>query len=617
MPRFHRRSLISLGLAFLAFWSALLAYYRIFTGFAEWDDEGTQMMPIRQYLDGGTLYENVRTGYGPVYYFFNRLLRIITATAVTHDVTRITSMVIWMLCAMACAWLVWKWGRSLAIALVTHLLVFRALAFFCNEPGHPQELCMMLLIALVAGSFAADSPRLRLIALVTAGAMPAALLLVKVNIGIFAILAVALALSFHVPQGRLVTLVRVLAGAASLVLPALLMRAHLGDSREIAYCAAITAGVAALLTGAIEPVPLFSYRDCVFVALSFLCACGIVFGILFAEGVAPATLLTSLVLSHLHMSVLQGDWYLAMDLSPWWILWALCGSAIALYLASRRKAGSPWTPPAPVIAVCSVIALILAAIGPRGILVVATPFCWVVACRRADFPRTLLAWLATLQTLYAYPIAGSQAPFTNVLLIVVAAVCLSDALRECAPQIREAIPARPVAAAIVCLVLLSYPVQVWRARNVYRSQTPLDLPGTGLVRIEPREAAAFTWLVRELKRNCDTFVAYPGVPSLHFWTGLPMPGPVIQPPGPLNSGQWTDLFSPAQQQSIVDEFARHPNGCVVYHPSGIRFWNRSGVDQGSLPLVHYVQDNFKTVGAMDDYQLQVRKDRTWIPAPQP
>jgi len=227
----------------------------------------------------------------------------------------------------------------------------------------------------------------------------------------------------------------------------------------------------------------------------------------------------------------------------------------------------------------------------------------------------LLAWLATLQTLYAYPIAGSQAPFSNVLLIVVVAVCLSDALRECAPQIRGAIPARGVAATIVCLVLLSYPVQVWRARNVYRSQTPLDLPGTGLVRIEPREAAAFTWLVRELKRNCDTFVAYPGLPSLHFWTGLPMPGPVIQPPGPLNSGQWTDLFSPAQQQSIVDEFARHPNGCVVYHPSGIRFWNRSGVDQGSLPLVHYVQDNFKTVGTMDDYQFQVRKDRTWIPRP--
>src|SRR6266699_178998 len=107
---------LSLGLGYLTVWSAIRAYYRIFTGFAEWDDEGTMMMTVRQYLTGGTLYENIRSGYGPAYYFYNWLVRTLTLTGVSHDVTRTTSMVIWTVCAMACAWIVWRLGRSLSAA---------------------------------------------------------------------------------------------------------------------------------------------------------------------------------------------------------------------------------------------------------------------------------------------------------------------------------------------------------------------------------------------------------------------------------------------------------------------------------------------------------------------
>ena len=89
-----------------------------------------------------------------------------------------------------------------------------------------------------------------------------------------------------------------------------------------------------------------------------------------------------------------------------------------------------------------------------------------------------------------------------------------------------------------------------------------------------------------------------------------MPGPAGQPPGPLNADAWTLLLNPAQQQSIVDEFAQHPNGCVIYHPSGVRFWNPTGVDERSLPLVNFVQKNFRTVGQVGDYYLQIRNERS-------
>ena len=600
-----------LGLGFLAVWSAILAYYRIFTGFAEWDDEGTLMMCVRQYLSGGTLYETVRSGYGPVYYFFNWLIRTLTFTGVSHDVTRSTSMVIWTVCAMACAWIVWRLGRSLTAALLTHVVAFRALAFFTNEPGHPQELCIILLIALAASGLAAGSDKLRRAAAVLAGALPAALLLVKINIGIFAVLAVALAILYHTPQVRLVRIARYLAGAASVVLPFLLMRAHLNDPLEIAYCVAVTAGMAALLAGVVKPVPVFSLADCAIAVTAFAVTCAVVLGVLLVQGVAPFTILTSLVLQHVQLSVKQGNWYMSMGLDRAWIAWALVSPVLALFLARRRERQLPPL----VVAAFSILAFVVAAIGTNRVVGMVTPFCWIVAYRPgASYARTLLATLATLQTLYAYPLAGSQAPFITVLLIVVAGVCLADALAELPVSLREGTLARTTGVAVVLLALLAYPAQAWRARQVYLSQTPLDLPGASRIRMAPDEVAVFQWLVRQLKQHCDTFVGYPGIPSLYFWTGKPMPGPLQTPPGPLNADAWTLLLTPAQQQSIVDEFAQHANGCVVYHPSGVLFWNRNGNDESPLPLVNFIQHNFRTVGAIGDYQFQVRNSRAFAEA---
>jgi hypothetical protein len=618
MHRSRRRFLcFSLGLGFLTVWSAILAYYRVFTGFAEWDDEGTLMMTVRQYLTGGTLYENIRTGYGPVYYFYNWLVRTLTFTGVSHDVTRTTSMAIWTVCAMACAWIVWKLGRSLPAALLTHALVFRTLSFFSHGPGHPQELCMMLLIALAASGLAAESDRLRPIAIILAGVLPAALLLVKVNIGIFAILAVSLAMLCHVPRGRFVTAARYLAGGASLALPFLLMRAHLDDPKSIAYCIAVTAGIAGLLASAVGREPLFSFSDCAMAAGAFGCTCAVALCVLLIQGVAPATIVTSLVLQHIHLNVIQGNWYQPLGLSRWWIVWAIAGPATALFVSRyHKRIAAPSTLPAFALAALSAAALLLAVLESNQLLGLMTPFCWLLAYpRNKDHPRlaygrTLLASIATLQTLYAYPIAGGQAPFTRAVLIVVAGVFLADALEDAPRRLREGVLAKGMAALAVACVLL-VPAQVWRARRIYQAQTPLNLPGARRIRVDAREAATFQWLVSELKQHCDTIVSYPGIPSLYFWTGKPMPGPVKESPGPLNWGAWTLLLTPAEQRLIVEEFAQHPNGCVVYHPSGVRFWNIAGVDERPLPLVNFIQNNFRTVGVMGDYQFQVRNDRAW------
>jgi hypothetical protein len=95
--------------------------------------------------------------------------------------------------------------RSLLLASFTHVLTFLGLSFFRNEPGHPQELCILLMMALVASGIASALPRSRLPSMFCLGALPAALLLIKVNIGVFMILAVALAVLSHLHGARLPT----------------------------------------------------------------------------------------------------------------------------------------------------------------------------------------------------------------------------------------------------------------------------------------------------------------------------------------------------------------------------------------------------------------------------
>src|SRR5450759_2028640 len=267
--------------------AAFAAYYRIFSGFAEWDDEGTLTMQVRQYLTGSRLYEEIYSGYGPVYFFYNWMIRSATGNVLDHNAVRLTSAAVSLLCPLLCAWIVLRLTRSLAAASVAHLLVFRGLLFFTNEPGHPQELCMLLLLCLAGSGLLAANPRYLWLAMAAAGSLAAALTLVKVNIGIFAILAVAVTILFQSPPTWFWRIAQYAAGAAALVLPFALMRVHLNDPAAQAYCVVVTAAMAGVLAGApcLAKAGTISDRHCLAAAAGFAVTFGLVLLVLFWQGV--------------------------------------------------------------------------------------------------------------------------------------------------------------------------------------------------------------------------------------------------------------------------------------------------------------------------------------------
>jgi hypothetical protein len=202
--------------------------------------------------------------------------------------------------------------------------------------------------------------------------------------------------------------------------------------------------------------------------------------------------------------------------------------------------------------------------------------------------------------------------FLQALLVVVGAVSCGDFLR--APAIRLRLdPLRPAlrasVAGVLLLVALYYAHEAFRSRRYYLSLTPLALPGAERIRVPADQARTYQWLVRNLKQSCDGFVGYPEMPSLHLWSGVPSPGPLHEPPGPLNGDAWMLVLTREQQEIIVKDFSRFSNPCVVYIPKLVTFWNKGRQDWSDLPLVKYIQQHFKTAGETDGYYFLIRNER--------
>ena len=590
MPSLARsRTGVTLTLAIVAGGSAVAASYGMLSGFSSWDDEGALMMTVRQFLGGGTLYRNVSTGYGPVYYFYNWIIRALSLTSVTHDSTRLTAAAIWTICALMGAAIVWRFGHSLAAAAIAWLLIFRTLSLFRNEPGHPQELCMLLLLGTVGAFSWCDDERWMRTALAGAGVLAASLLLVKINIGIFAVVAIVLGIANHVPGKWL----RCVSLSAAVALPFALMKRNAADPDEIIFVIAVTAGIAALaVRPGIRGLRL-GWPEGVAAAAGFSGALALGLIVCVRTGIHMSSMLDALVLHQWRMRVDQVSFYIPARIGTLWILFPIAGIAAAAYF--RKKSNLGWVPFA-----AGAIGLLAAALPGNQSLAVITPCCWMVAFTGADrmLGRSLLAALATVQTLYIYPVAGSQAAFARVLLVVVAALLVADRLHGWA-----------IDSAAVTVVLVAVLFWSWQSERHYRAMTPLNLPGARLVRLDAVEAAEYQSLTRSLRQHCDTFIGYPGLPSLYAWTGEPMPGPANDAPGPLSADVWNLWLTQSEQQAVMDEFARHPHGCVVYSPAGVAFWNRPGVDDSGQPLVRFIRENFVTIDRIGDYQLQARKER--------
>lgn len=546
-----------------------------FGQFAEYDDQGYLMLAVGHLLDGRAPYSEIATPYGPIYFLERWLVHGVLRVPLTTDGVRWVTVVSSTLAAGAFGLAVWlALGRSrgaLAACVATIALVVLPLAGPTHEPGHPQEL-YVLLVALACLCAARERG-----GFLVWGALAGALLLVKVNLGGFALVACGLGYGWGVERAR--RAVQLASAIVAILLPFALMRSQLDTAwvNELAWLSSLSLATSAFV--------LFARRagdasdnersdgraraDALGFALGLLALVALGVGFALLRGASLAALGRELVLAPLQLqqTFLVGPPARAGALVVQ-LAGALAGVLSCVGPARVRDAIERWVVP---LARLALLALVVrSAWAPLGLFAYASGWAWVwigslerrESLAFARWRATLVA-LALLERLQVYPVSGSQLAVGQLLFAPLAVWGLVDLLR--APRVSSVNSLRPtvvlraiaVPGALAALAVLAF--QSRAAWEVRAAGEALALPGAQSTHAPRVEALTLRWLSRELAQGPTSWVSSIGSNSLYGWSGT-------RPPTRLLISHAWALLPLAEQERLVEALRSEVNPWVVEHP---------------------------------------------------
>ncbi len=574
------------GLLVLLVATTFAGYQQLFSTFAEYDDEGYLMQSLASAHDGRPLYDETYTQYGPAYYLAHAAFFRVTGLPLTHDVTRLKTLVCWIALAALAAANVRALGGSWWACVLGFPVGFLHLDRLCLEPGHPQELCALVLLAtpLIARATDAGGPWRRF-ALGTVGGIA---LMTKSNVGVFLIAAVTVALVLLAPRDR-ARLLRVVLVAAIPVLPFVVTIAHLAAPGGMLLPVLVAVSSLGVLVTALASSDIPTGPR--FVLPPFFCGIAVTvaasLGYAAWTGTTPTGVLDVLVRQ-------QSAFVRAFSCPPpipaIAIPWAVALVGVAMMRRATRAgllvavvvAGGTLAWSALCYAGETDVPLVHGLIdrGGAGVLIAfVTPTLWALlapasAERRAR--RLVFCLVACLQPLAIYPTPGTQTAIASIPLAVGAIVVLDDAVRASSAR-------RPRLVAIPVLLVVALSVVVG-ARDVvfFRRRAafiPLGLPGATRLRLPADTVADYRWLATTLRERSDTFVfAEHGRDSFYFWTDR-------RPPTAINPTFWPFMLTDAQQERVVAALRETPRVAVVHEKIDQQF-------PPDLPLRAYLDAEF-------------------------
>jgi hypothetical protein len=511
------RGIVALGLIGVVALCGAAAAFQSFAWFASHDDEGYMMMSVRHLLDGHRLYGDIRVPYGPLYYFQQWLLHGWLELPLTHTSGRLGMLLTRLATATVGAVTVVRLSRNLPMGIVAFCALCSHQLPLTAEPGHPQELGVLFaaLVPLCA-SFVSARPIAMLLAL---GLLAAALAMIKVNLGVIALLATVLALlTVFGAVWRWLAVVGVL---ATVPLPWLLIA---GNPPWNAFAAFVSACVAGQLPWS---WPRCDTRLRYWWPLA-LCAglsAGIALLLLAAIrfGASAEEVLRALVLDPRRAYGSVG--HLPMPI-PAIGVWTALGLAASVAVHTLRRRDSPWFDRAEWIAMLAVSTVAIWHL--RGMThqlpFFIGPWAWVILLREQSLARALVAWLTILSPLQAFPIPGSQATCGGLPAFICATVIFGDVIAASAALVGTARGRWVWRLAAIALLLLSI-AWGWKdlavAREFYANGDAVALPGTGP--LHDGNAAQLRAMADAIRTRCDVLLTLPGYYSMNFWSAKPPP----------------------------------------------------------------------------------------------
>lgn len=611
-PRRRDALALALGAAALTVAAAMV----LFSTFMYYDDEGYVLHSLKDYAEGGGLYREVYTQYGPLPFVLHHALHVI-GVPLTHLTGRLLTLAAWAGTAVACALLVGAVTRSVTTRAAVLVGTFVYLWVMASEPSHPGGLIVVVTawLALLGHRAITGEQISRWAWLVGAGT--AALLLTKINTGVFAAFSAVAWLLLHHCDARVRRAAPWLVGAAGVALPFAVMRPLLGTEWVRTYAVQFAlAAVAITFVLAASASGRAGWRD----AWRGLMAAGLValvaIGAVLIRGTGPGDFLEGFLFGPLRHSLnfnLRFLWPAGSVALAVGSL-ALCAAALAL----RQKHAGPINAAVALLRLFAAIALAVdllfyPAVNPGyHALGFALPCLWLFAWRldgEEPLSAQARAWVVLLllgQSLHAFPVPGSQIAWGTVLAVPLAGMGAWEAgvwLARRAGGVSWL--GASATLVVVRLVVAGFALKVgWEFARVaerYPGGQSLGLPGAEAIRLPDNSAALFRVLAHNAAAHADRLFSLPGTFSLNLWTGVP-------PPTRANVTHWFSLLSAERQQAIQRELEAHPRACVVVYPGHLKFLaERDLAPKG--PLLDYILANYETAFAFDDVEFRVRHGR--------
>ncbi len=603
--------------------TALIAHPRMFNGFQSYDDEGYMLTALKSFVNHGHLYDQVFTQYGPFYYELWGGLFSIFGIPVTHDAGRNVVTVVWVLAGLGFGLGILKITRSIVLGLGTQILTFSALEVLTNEPMHPVSLIGLLLAVIVLiAAFARERESPYAMALL--GAAVAALVLTKINVGAFAAISVALAcaVSYQALWGR--RWPRIVLELLFMAVPILLMLSKFDEGWARHYALHVFAAALAVVIALRANQPARRAGG----ELRWLVGGFVVLAVVSCIAILGAgTSVHGLIEGVIRQPLRQSDAFtIPLNLSR--RLYAMdvigVGAALAYWYAARRRGSAEPTPAW--LAAWSLFSIVVGftlAFSVTGQLLpfnsnlasgyqfTLLPFVWVALLVTTPgerpgptFARLLLPLLAVLQTLHAYPVAGSQTLLAVVLLIPVGALCVANGMLGLRRLIADTDVLALTGLAVLLVVVFGWftanvylrePLKA--ARGGYHSSAPnaLNLPGSHDIHVgSVEEAEMYEDVANAMRTECAATQMEPGMDSFYLWSG--------QEPPSLTATGWETLFDDEAQEKVIEDIAPIEGLCLLRNNERAAGW---GLGEG--PLVKYLEHGFTLIGKWGEYELLRRE----------
>lgn len=607
-----------LGLVVIAGLALALGYWRMFSHFPGYDDEGYIMLTVRDYLAGGDLYGGVYSQYGPAFYVLMDLLAGWFGMAITHAGARWFSLALWIGAAVGSGELVRYLARSPGWAIGAGAATFMFLYQFSEEAFHPGVVVVFGLPWLLRFLVARTEPDAgRSLALI-AGAAVALLTLLKINVG--GLFGVAFVMWYllvgrsQLPGGRwgapmglgVLAILTLLAGAIS-------------ESWVLIFALVSVAGSAGVV--AVTRVTReVRWSEVGWGVLTGAGATLVVVGITMGRGTSFAALMEGVFWGPLR----HADSYsFAVDWRPGTVVNALVAVAVLVVFLKWRRVGQiDRANQLLVIVRCGLLAgtaLIVAGLDSWRVFGTMfsyiAPWIWVWipvleydgrVSDRQRLGRPLVGMVLLWQMLHAYPVGGIQVCWGSFLWLSLVALTGPETLRGLASfAVVGSSAARPGGAGLGLLVAVKLGFMMWDHRREHHALTPVDLPGAGALRLPVPQTAAIRTLTINSILHGDVLFSLPGMFSFNLWSDVPTPTR-------RNTTLWYRLLDEADQGEIVASLEAASNPVFIVDWQLLQITAAQGMPV-SGPLYDHIMAEYQPAFMANQFGFMVRRGRAIAP----